>query len=336
MPPILVTGAAGFIGYHLCEALLNKGVEVLGLDNMNDYYSVALKEARLARLQGRKGFSFEKTDLVDAARLDALFAAHRFDRVYNLAAQAGVRHSLKRPMDYVRANIEGFQNILECCRHHKTGHLVFASSSSVYGANQKLPFSPHDGVDHPLSVYAASKKANELFAHCYSHLYGLPATGVRFFTVYGPWGRPDMAMYIFVSSILAGKPIQIFNHGDMQRDFTYIDDIVESLIRLGDKPAAPDPRWNAMRPDPSTSYAPYRIYNIGNHSPEPLERVIALIEEAIGRKAVRELLPMQPGDVKATFADVDDLARDVGFAPSTPIETGIARFVAWYKEYHRV
>ncbi len=335
MPPILVTGAAGFIGYHLCEALLSKGLEVFGLDNMNAYYSVALKEARLARLMARKNFSFERVDLVDAERLEALFAAHRFPLVYNLAAQAGVRHSLKRPMDYVRANVEGFQNILECCRHHKTGHLVYASSSSVYGANQKMPFSPHDGVDHPLSVYAASKKSNELFAHSYSHLYRLPTTGVRFFTVYGPWGRPDMAMYLFASAILAGKPIQLFNNGDMQRDFTYVDDIVESLIRLGERPAAPDPAWNAMRPDPSTSNAPYRLYNIGNHSPVQLVRVIEIIEETLGVKAVREYLPMQPGDVKSTFADVDDLARDAGFSPSTPIEEGIGRFIAWYREYHR-
>ena len=336
MPPILITGAAGFIGHRLADAYLNAGADVVGLDNMNDYYDVKLKEARLARLQGRKGFKFERADLVDGERLDSLFREYGFRLVHNLAAQAGVRHSLKKPMDYVRANIVGFQNLLECCRHRGVEHLVYASSSSVYGANQKMPFSPHRTADHPLSVYAASKKSNELFAHAYSHLYGLPATGVRFFTVYGPWGRPDMAMYIFVTSILAGKPIQIFNHGDMERDFTYVDDIVESLMRLGARPAAPDPDWNPMNPDPSTSYAPYRVYNIGNHSPVALERVISLIEDAVGKKAVREYMPMQAGDVRATFADVDDLARDVGFAPSTPIEEGIGRFVAWYKEYHGV
>jgi UDP-glucuronate 4-epimerase len=297
---------------------------------------VALKEARLARLSAQAGFEFVRMDLTDAAGLDALFRERKFEIVYNLAAQAGVRHSLKRPMDYVRANIEGFQNILECCRHHGTRHLVFASSSSVYGAAQKMPFSPHQIVDHPLSVYAASKKSNELFAHSYAHLYGLPATGVRFFTVYGPWGRPDMAMYIFATAILAGRPIELFNHGDMERDFTYVDDIVESLIRLGERPAAPNPAWDPMAPDPATSYAPYRIYNIGNHSPVRLERVVDLLEQAIGRKAIREYRPMQPGDVKATFADVDDLARDAGFSPSTPIETGIERFIAWYKDYHRV
>lgn len=336
MAHILVTGAAGFIGYHLCERFLKAGVAIVGLDNLNDYYSVDLKKARLAQLARRPGFTFARLDLTDGAGLDALFRQHRFAQVFNLAAQAGVRHSLKFPMDYVKANVEGFQNILESCRHNKTGHLVFASSSSVYGASQKMPFSVHQIVDHPLSVYAASKKANELFAHSYSNLYGLAATGVRFFTVYGPWGRPDMAMYLFADAIVAGRPIQVFNHGNMERDFTYVDDIVESLVRLGERPAAPNPAWDPMKPDPATSYAPYRIYNIGNHSPEPLEKVIDLIEKALGKKAIRDYQPMQPGDVRATFADVEDLSRDVGFSPSTPIETGIERFIGWYKEYHRV
>lgn len=336
MPQILVTGAAGFIGYHLCERYLKAGVEIVGLDNLNDYYSVALKEARLARLRAYKGFEFARIDLTDAEGLGALFRKHRFTQVFNLAAQAGVRHSLKFPMDYVKANIEGFQNVLECCRHNGLPHLVFASSSSVYGASQKMPFSVHQVVDHPLSIYAASKKANELFAHSYASLYGLPATGVRFFTVYGPWGRPDMAMYLFADAITAGRPIQVFNHGKMERDFTFVDDIVESLVRLGERPASPNPSWDPMKPDPATSYAPYRLYNIGNHSPEPLEKVIDLIEKALGKKAIRDYQPMQPGDVRATFADVEDLSRDVGFSPSTPIEVGIERFIAWYREYHRI
>ncbi|MEQ1929455.1 MAG: NAD-dependent epimerase [Parvularculaceae bacterium] len=336
MPQILVTGAAGFIGYHLCERLLRAGVEIVGLDNLNAYYSVELKKARLVRLEAHAGFTFAQADLVDATGLEGLFRQHGFKQVFNLAAQAGVRHSLKFPMDYVRANVEGFQNVLECCRRNSVEHLVFASSSSVYGASQQMPFSVHQIADHPLSVYAASKKANELFAHSYSSLYGLPTTGVRFFTVYGPWGRPDMAVYLFADAIVEGRPIQVFNHGNMERDFTYIDDIVESLVRLGDKPATPNALWDPKTPDPATSYAPYRLYNIGNHSPERLETVITLIENALGRKAVREYLPIQPGDVRTTFADVADLSRDVGFSPSTPIDAGIGRFIEWYKEYHRV
>jgi UDP-glucuronate 4-epimerase len=331
--PVLVTGAAGFIGYHLSEALLARGEEVVGLDNLNPYYSVALKQARLERLKAKKGFSFVEMDLCDAEAMNALFAKHRFKTAFNLAAQAGVRHSLSFPQDYVRANLEGFVNLLECARHHELGHLVYASSSSVYGAVTQMPFSVHQNVDHPLSVYAASKKANELLAHSYAHLFRTPMTGVRFFTVYGPWGRPDMAMFLFAKAILAGEPINVFNHGQMQRDFTYVDDIVESLIRLGDRPAAPNSDWNGAKPDPATSNAPYRLYNIGNHSPVQLMHVIEILEQKLGRTAIKNFLPMQPGDVPATYADVDDLARDVDFHPSTPIDVGIGRFIDWYKEY---
>lgn len=336
MIPILVTGAAGFIGYHLAARLLELGRPVVGLDNLNNYYSVDLKKARLKRLEEKTNFSFAHLDLADGADLRALFEKHRFDLVFNLAAQAGVRHSLTHPQDYVRANLEGFVNILESCRHLGTKHLVYASSSSVYGALTKMPFSVHQNVDHPLSVYAASKKANELLAHSYSHLFRTPTTGVRFFTVYGPWGRPDMMMFLFAKAILAGEPIQVFNNGDMERDFTYVDDIVESLIRLGDRPASPNPDWNGAAPDPSTSLAPYRIYNIGNHTPVKLMYVVEVLEKELGRKAIKNFLPMQPGDVPATWADVEDLSRDVGFAPRTPIETGIQRFVAWFREFHRV
>lgn len=335
-PPVLVTGAAGFIGYHLAERLLSDGRRVIGLDNLSDYYSVELKEARVKRLERHGGFSFARLDLVDAPGLAALFAQHRFQLVFNLAAQAGVRYSLVNPQAYVKANLEGFVNILECCRHNSVGHLVFASSSSVYGAVTTMPFSVHQNVDHPLSVYAASKKANELLAHSYSHLYRLPATGLRFFTVYGPWGRPDMAMFLFTRAILAGEPIDVFNNGQMERDFTYVDDIVESLLRVGDRPAAPNSKWSGDAPDPATSNAPYRLYNIGNHSPVQLMRVIELLEERLGKKAIKNFLPMQPGDVPATFADVDDLTRDVGFTPGTPIEVGIARFVDWYRDYFGV
>lgn len=331
--PVLVTGAAGFIGYHLTEALLARGESVVGLDNLNPYYSVALKQARLERLKAIKGFSFVEMDLCDAGGLNALFAKHRFKTAFNLAAQAGVRHSLSFPQDYVRSNLEGFVNLLECARHHELGHLVYASSSSVYGAVTQMPFSVHQNVDHPLSVYAASKKANELLAHSYAHLFRTPMTGVRFFTVYGPWGRPDMAMFLFAKAILAGEPINVFNHGKMQRDFTYVDDIVESLVRLGDQPAAPNPDWNGAKPDPATSNAPYKLYNIGNHSPVELMHVIEILEQKLGRTAVKNFLPMQPGDVPATYADVDDLARDVGFHPATPIEVGIGRFIDWYKDY---
>ncbi len=333
---ILVTGAAGFIGYHVSEALLARGDAVTGFDSLNDYYDVALKEARLARLRARKGFTFAKGALEDAAAVQALFSGRPFDRVIHLAAQAGVRYSLTNPGAYVQSNLVGFLNILEACRHAETPHLAYASSSSVYGLNARQPFSVHDNVDHPISLYAATKKANELMAHTYSHLYGLPTTGLRFFTVYGPWGRPDMALFLFTRAILAGQPIDVFNHGKMRRDFTYIDDIVQGVVRVADRLAAPDPAWDAAAPDPGTSPAPYRVYNIGNHTPVELDRFIALIEENLGRKAVRRLLPMQPGDVPATCADVADLHRDVGFAPATPIETGIARFIEWYREYYKV
>ncbi len=336
MTPVLVTGAAGFIGYHLAERLLAAGRSVIGLDNMSDYYDVTLKQARVQRLHTHPGFEFAHQDLADAAGLDALFKRHKFELVFNLAAQAGVRYSLTNPQAYVKSNLEGFVNVLECCRHHGIGHLVFASSSSVYGAVTTMPFSVHQNVDHPLSVYAASKKANELLAHSYSHLYRLPATGLRFFTVYGPWGRPDMAMFLFARAILAGEPIDVFNHGQMERDFTYIDDIVESLVRVGERVARPNPGWRGDAPDPATSSAPYQLYNIGNHSPVKLMRLIEILEQCLGRTATKNFLPMQPGDVPATFADVDDLARDVDFAPTTPIETGVKRFLDWYREYYDV
>ena len=332
---ILVTGAAGFIGHHVSKALLERGDAVTGFDNLNDYYDVSLKEARLARLRPHPGFSFVKGSLEDAAAVGALFAGRPFDRVIHLAAQAGVRYSLTNPGAYVQSNLVGFLNILEGCRHARTPHLAYASSSSVYGLNARQPFSVHDNVDHPISLYAATKKANELMAHTYSHLSGLPTTGLRFFTVYGPWGRPDMALFLFTKAILAGQPIDVYNHGKMRRDFTYIDDIVQGVVRTADRIAAPDPAWNAAAPDPGISPAPYRVYNIGNHTPVELDRFIALIEENLGRKAIRNLLPMQPGDVPATCADVQDLERDVGFAPATPLETGIARFVEWYREYYR-
>ena len=333
---VLVTGAAGFIGFHVSKALLARGDSVTGFDNLNDYYDVSLKEARLARLRPFKPFTFVKGALEDAAAVDALFAGRPFDRVIHLAAQAGVRYSLTNPGAYVQSNLVGFLNVLEACRHARTPHLAYASSSSVYGMNARQPFSVHDNVDHPVSLYAATKKANELMAHTYSHLYGLPTTGLRFFTVYGPWGRPDMALFLFTRAILAGKPIDVFNHGKMRRDFTYVDDIVQGVVRVADRVAAPDPAWDAAHPDPGASPAPYRVYNIGNHTPVELDRFIGLIEEALGRKAVRHYLPMQPGDVPATCADVEDLRRDVGFAPATPLETGIARFVEWYREYYKV
>jgi UDP-glucuronate 4-epimerase len=331
---ILVTGAAGFIGSHVAQALLARGDTVVGFDNLNDYYDVTLKHARLERLRSQGGFTFVKGDLADAAAVKALFAGPAFDRVIHLAAQAGVRYSLTHPEAYVQSNLVGFLNILEACRHAQTPHLAYASSSSVYGLNARQPFSVHDNVDHPISLYAATKKANELMAHTYSHLYGLPTTGLRFFTVYGPWGRPDMALFLFTKAILAGEPIDVYNHGKMRRDFTYIDDIVQGVVRVTDRIAAPDPGWDAAAPDPGTSPAPYRVYNIGNHTPVELDRFISIIEDALGRKAVRNLLPMQPGDVPATCADVDDLRRDTGFAPATPLETGIARFVEWYREYY--
>ena len=335
MPPILVTGAAGFIGYHLADRLLREGHQIVGIDNLNDYYDPALKRARLARLEARAGFTFAPVDLADEKALPALFDQHGFELVHNMAGQPGVRYSLINPGAYVKSNLDGFVNLLECARHHGVKHLVYASSSSVYGASTQMPYSTHQNVDHPLSLYAATKKSNELIAHSYSHIFRLPTTGLRFFTVYGPWGRPDMAIFLFTKAILAGEPIQVFNHGEMQRDFTYVDDIVEALVRVGERPAAPDPAWRADAPDPSTSNAPWRIYNIGNHAPVKLLRLIEVIEEALGKKAIRQNLPMQDGDVPATYADVNDLARDVGFAPETPIETGVANFVAWYREFYR-
>jgi UDP-glucuronate 4-epimerase len=336
MTPVLVTGAAGFIGFHLALRLLGAGRAVIGLDNLSDYYDVGLKRARLEALAAHPNFSFAQIDLADQTPLKALFDKHGFKLVFNLAAQAGVRYSLSNPQAYVRSNLDGFVNLLECCRHHKIEHLVFASSSSVYGAVTKMPFSVHQNVDHPLSLYAATKKSNELLAHSYSHLFRVPTTGLRFFTVYGPWGRPDMAVYLFTKAILAGEPIDVFNNGDMQRDFTYVDDVVEALVRVGDQPAAPNDAWSGQAPDPASSNAPYRLYNIGNNTPVKLMRLIEVLEDAIGKKAVKRMLPMQPGDVPATFADVQDLARDVDFAPRTPIETGIANFVKWYRGYYGV
>ena len=333
---VLVTGTAGFIGFHLARRLLTDGVRVVGLDNLNPYYDVTLKRNRLKQLESMDGFTFAHVDLADRDALQAVFRRHPFDVVVNLAAQAGVRYSLENPYAYVDANIVGFVNLLECCRHHTSGHLVFASSSSVYGANTRMPFSVHDNVDHPVSLYAASKKANELMAHTYSHLYGLPCTGLRFFTVYGPWGRPDMALFLFTKAILEGRPIEVFNHGRMRRDFTYIDDIVEGVVRVMARPAAPNDAWHGDRPDPGTSYARYRIYNIGNNNPVELMSFIGAIEKALGQEARKIMLPLQPGDVPATYADIDDLVRDAGFQPQTPIEEGIRRFIAWYREYYAV
>jgi UDP-glucuronate 4-epimerase len=334
--PILVTGTAGFIGFHVARALLARGRAVFGLDNLNAYYDPALKEARLAELRKSNSFEFLKADLADRETVAALFADRKFARVIHLAAQAGVRYSLIDPHAYIDANIQGFMNILEGCRHNECEHLVFASSSSVYGANTKLPFSIHDNVDHPISLYAASKKANELMAHSYSHLFRLPTTGLRFFTVYGPWGRPDMAMFIFARAIAAGEPIRLFNHGRMRRDFTYIDDIVEGVVRLVDLPPPGNPDWSGDRPDPATSKAPWRVYNIGNNTTVEVSHVVGLLEQELGRKAVIEMADMQPGDVAETRADVDDLMRDVGFRPATPIEEGVRRFVTWYRDYQGV
>jgi UDP-glucuronate 4-epimerase len=330
---ILVTGAAGFIGYHVSEKLLARGDAVTGLDNLNDYYDVSLKEARLDRLKKQPQFNFLRADLQDRTAMEALFSQNSFDAVINLAAQAGVRYSLENPQSYIDSNIVGFTNVLECCRHHKIGHLVYASSSSVYGMNSAMPFSVHDNVDHPISLYAASKKANELMAHTYSHLFGIPTTGLRFFTVYGPWGRPDMALFLFTRAILAGEPIKVFNNGDMQRDFTYIDDIVEGIIRVTDSPATANPDWDANYPDPGTSSAPYRLYNIGNSKPVLLTNFIAAIEKALGLTAIQELLPMQPGDVAATYADIEDLIEAVDYQPQTPVQEGINNFVAWYLQH---
>jgi UDP-glucuronate 4-epimerase len=333
---ILVTGAAGFIGFHLVQALSGKGFRITGVDNLNDYYDPALKRARLARLQALSDFEFLALDLADRDAVTGLFARGRFDRVLHMAAQAGVRYSLENPAAYIDSNLVAFGNILEACRRHEVGHLVFASSSSVYGANTTMPFAERHNVDHPISLYAATKKANELMAHSYASLYRLPCTGLRFFTVYGPWGRPDMACFMFARAIAEGEPIQVFNQGRMQRDFTYIDDVVEGVLKIVDHLPAANPAWSGERPDPATSYAPYRIYNIGNNRPEQLETLIALLERHLGRKAVREDLPMQPGDVPVTFAEVDDLQAAVGFSPSTSLAEGVARFVAWYRDYYAV
>jgi UDP-glucuronate 4-epimerase len=330
---VLVTGAAGFIGFHLSKILLERGDQVVGLDNLNDYYSVSLKEARLAQLTATDGFAFAKFSLEDRSQLEALFTEYAFDAVVNLAAQAGVRYSLENPRAYVDSNLVGFINILECCRHNAIAHLVYASSSSVYGMNESMPFSVHDNVDHPVSLYAATKKANELMAHTYSHLYQLPTTGLRFFTVYGPWGRPDMALFLFTKAIIDGEPINVFNNGDMLRDFTYIDDIVEGIVRTLDKPAAPNTDWDASAPDPGTSSAPYRLFNIGNNNPVRLMDFIESIENALGKTAEKNFMPIQPGDVPATYANVDDLAAYVDYRPATTVDVGVKNFVSWYLDY---
>jgi UDP-glucuronate 4-epimerase len=332
----MITGAAGFIGSTLAHRLLARGDSVYGVDNMNDYYDVTLKEARLARLTSQKGFTFDKLDISDRAGMEKMFKREKFDAVMNLAAQAGVRYSIENPHAYIDANVVGFCNVLEGCRHSGVKHLVFASSSSVYGANTKMPFSEHDNIDHPVSLYAATKKANELMAHSYAHLYKLPCTGLRFFTVYGPWGRPDMALFKFTKGILGGEPIPVFNEGKMVRDFTYIDDIVEGVIRVIDQTAAPNPKWSGNQPDPATSYAPYRVFNIGNNNPVQLMRYIQVLEQCLGKKAILDLLPMQAGDVPATSANTDALEAAVGFRPMVTVDTGIARFVEWYKSYYKV
>jgi UDP-glucuronate 4-epimerase len=331
---VLVTGTAGFIGYHVAEHLLARGDEVIGLDIVNDYYDPTLKEARLARLRRHGGYRHKRHDLADEAAMERVFEEVTPERVVHLAAQAGVRYSLTHPHVYAHTNMVGFLHVLEGCRHNGVEHLVYASSSSVYGSNTRMPFSAHQGVDHPVSLYAASKKANELMAHTYSHLYDLPTTGLRFFTVYGPWGRPDMAMFLFTEAILKGEPIQVFNHGRMRRDFTYVDDVVQGVVRVLDRVPEGDPAWRSDAPDPATSRAPYRIYDIGNHSPVELMHLVEVLERALGREAIKEFVDIQPGDVPETFADVDDLMRDVGFAPDTPIEVGVERFVAWYREYY--
>lgn len=333
---ILITGAAGFIGFHLAQKIASQGYNVIGIDNMNDYYDINLKKSRLLILQKYTNFEFREIDLVDKISLDALFKECKFSYVINLAAQAGVRYSLINPYAYLESNLHGFLNILEACRHNKIEHLIYASSSSVYGANKKMPFSIHHNVDHPLSLYAASKKSNELMAHTYSVLYELPTTGLRFFTVYGPYGRPDMALFIFTKAIIEGKPIEVYNNGKMKRDFTYVDDIVESISLLIPKIARPNPAWDGLSPDPATSFAPYRVYNIGNNEPVELIRFIEIIEEKLGKKAIKTLLPIQDGDVPQTYADVDDLIKEVNFKPSTPIEVGVGNFINWYSEFYNV
>jgi UDP-glucuronate 4-epimerase len=336
MGRVLITGAAGFIGYHLCARLLDRGDRVVGLDNLNDYYDAKLKTSRLAQLQGNNNFTFHKMDIADREAMSELFSGKRFDIAVNVAAQAGVRYSLVNPHVYIESNITGFLNVLEGCRRGKVSHLVFASSSSVYGSNATLPFSVHHNVDHPVSLYAATKKSNELMAHSYASLYDLPCTGLRFFTVYGPWGRPDMAYFLFTKAIAEDRPIDVFNYGMMMRDFTYIDDIIEGVVRVMDAIPRPNPNWNRYSPDPAASYAPYRLYNIGNNSAIELKRFIEILEDCIGKKAKLRMLPMQPGDVPATYADVDDLARDVGFKPHTPLEKGLRTFVQWYREFYDV
>jgi len=336
MQTILVTGSAGFIGFHLCKRLLDDGRTVVGLDNLNDYYDPGLKRDRLAQLLAHPSYSHHEFDMADRERMADLFAAQRFDCVVNLAAQAGVRYSLVNPHSYVDTNLVGFVNILEGCRHSGVRHLLYASSSSVYGANTRMPFSVHMNVDHPVSLYAASKKANELMAHTYAHLFGLPSTGLRFFTVYGPWGRPDMALFLFTKAILEDRPIDVFNNGEMERDFTYIDDIVEGVFRLVDRVPEPNPDWSGDDPDPATSYCPWRVYNIGNNRKEKLMRYIEVLEDCLGKKAKKRFLPLQPGDVVATYADVTDLVRDIDFKPATSIEDGVRRFVDWYRDYYGV
>ena len=333
---VLITGSAGFIGSALALRLLERGDEVIGIDNLNDYYDVSLKQARLQRTADHEGFTDVRIDLEDREGVAGVFREHQPQRVVNLAAQAGVRYSLENPHAYVDTNLVGFTNILEGCRHNSVEHLVYASSSSVYGANTSMPFSVHDNVDHPVSLYAASKKANELMAHTYSHLFALPTTGLRFFTVYGPWGRPDMALFLFTRHILAGEPIDVFNYGNHRRDFTYIDDIVEGVVRVIDNVATPNPDWNGDAPDSATSRAPYRLYNIGNNQPVELMHYIEVLENCLGRKAEKNLLPLQPGDVPATYADVSDLVSDVGYKPDMSVEQGIANFVAWYRDYYQV
>jgi UDP-glucuronate 4-epimerase len=333
---VLVTGSAGFIGFHLSKALCQLGHRVVGIDNLNDYYDVRLKHSRLGILQKTQGFTFQLVDLTNKKEIDKLFQHYKIARVVNLAAQAGVRYSLINPYAYLESNLHGFLNILEACRNHQTKHLIYASSSSVYGANKKMPFSVHDNVDHPLSLYAATKKANELMAHTYSSLYGMPTTGLRFFTVYGPYGRPDMALFIFTKAILEGSPIDVFNQGNMRRDFTYIDDIVEGIVRLLPKAPSGDPHWNGNTPDPASSFAPYKIYNIGNNKPVDLLSLIETLEKALNKKAIRNFMPMQPGDVAETFADIDELERAVQFKPSTSIEAGIEKFVDWYLDYYQI
>ncbi len=333
---VLITGGAGFIGFHLAQRLMSEGHTVVAIDNMNDYYDVQLKRDRMAQFAGREAFRFVEMDLADDVAMDALFAQEGFSHVVSLGGQAGVRYSIQNPRSYVQANLVGFGNVLEGCRHNGVKHLLYASSSSVYGMNTAMPFSTHEAVNHPVSLYAASKKANELMAHSYSHLYNLPTTGLRFFTVYGPWGRPDMAYFLFTKAILAGEPINVFNNGRMRRDFTYIDDIVEGVYRVMLRTPEPNPDWNSDKPDPASSTAPYRVYNIGNNNTVELGHFIEVIEDCLGKKAVKNMMPMQDGDVAATYANVDDLMNDTGFKPSTTVEEGIARFVDWYKDYYKV